>query len=106
MAARFPSLFVFVLRMNLALSSPLFSDEKLTGHWDGKLIRQGARLDASFDFISAGAESRGTFACLTRQVMYPSLGNTARKFPPLELVPTGSPVTVRGYHRVPVLSTT
>jgi dienelactone hydrolase len=71
--ARFASLFVFALAVNLALSSLLFgSDEKLAGHWDGTMIRQGARLDVSFDFISAGTQSKGTFTCLNQQVMdYP-----------------------------------
>lgn len=70
---RFASLFVFVLAMNLALSSLLFgSDEKLAGHWDGTMIRQGARLDVSFDFISVGTQSKGTFTSLTQRVMdYP-----------------------------------
>ena len=68
--ARFTSLFVFVLEVNLALSSLLFgSDEKLAGHWEGTLIRQGARLDVSFDFVSVGTQSNGTFTCLTQQVM-------------------------------------
>lgn len=71
--ARFASLFVFVLAVNLALSSLLFgSDEKLAGHWDGTMIRQGALLHVSFDFLSAGTQSKGTFTCLTQQVMdYP-----------------------------------
>ncbi len=72
-AARFASLFVFVLAVNLAPSSLLpGSDGKLAGHWDGTMIRQGARLAVSFDFISAGTQPEGTFTCLTQQVMdYP-----------------------------------
>jgi pimeloyl-ACP methyl ester carboxylesterase len=72
-ATRFVSLFVFLLTLNLAASSLLFgSEQRLTGHWEGTMIREGARLDVSFDFTSAGAQTKGTFTSLTQRVMdYP-----------------------------------
>jgi hypothetical protein len=72
-APLFVSLFVFLLAVNLAPLSLLFgSEQKLAGHWEGTTIREGARLDVSFDFTLVGAQTKGTFTSLTQRVMdYP-----------------------------------
>ena len=65
--------FVFVIAMSLGVPSELFgSQAELIGHWDGTMVREGVRLEVSFDFTTSGSQPKGTFTCLTQQVMdYP-----------------------------------
>jgi dienelactone hydrolase len=64
---------VFVIAVSLGVSSQLFgSQAELIGHWDGTMVREGVRLEVSFDFTTSGSQPKGTFTCLTQQVMdYP-----------------------------------
>jgi dienelactone hydrolase len=64
---------VFVLAVSLGLSSLLFASQaELVGHWDGTMVREGARLEVSFDFNKSGTQPQGTFTSLTQQAMdYP-----------------------------------
>lgn len=64
---------VFVLSVSLGLSSLLFGSQAgLIGHWNGTMVREGARLEVSFDFIPSGTQPKGTFTSLTQQAMdYP-----------------------------------
>lgn len=68
-----PLRIVFVLAASLGLSSLLVGSQAgLIGHWDGTLIREGARLDVSFDFTTSGTQLVGTFTSPTQQAMdYP-----------------------------------
>lgn len=51
---------VFVLSVSLGLSSLLFGSQAgLIGHWNGTMVREGARLEVSFDFIPSGTQPRG-----------------------------------------------
>jgi dienelactone hydrolase len=70
---------VFVIAVSLGVSSQLFgSQAELIGHWDGTMVRDGARLEVSFDFTASGAELNGTFTSLTQHAMdYPLTTVTA-----------------------------
>jgi dienelactone hydrolase len=61
---------VFVLAVSLAPSSLLFASQaELIGHWGGTMVREGARLEVSFDFNTSGTQLAGTFTSLTQQAM-------------------------------------
>jgi dienelactone hydrolase len=62
---------VFVLAASLGFSCLLFgSQAKLIGHWGGTMVREGARLEVSFDFTTSGNQVvEGTFTSLTQQAM-------------------------------------
>ena len=48
------------------------SRASITGHWEGELVRQGARLPVSFDFSRGPTGVAGTFTSLTQRAMeYP-----------------------------------
>jgi len=50
----------------------LGSSAQLAGHWEGTMVRDGARLEVSFDFSGSGSQPKGTFTCVTQQAMdYP-----------------------------------
>jgi hypothetical protein len=65
------SAFIFVA--SLGVSSLLFGSQAgLTGHWNGTMVREGARLEVSFDFVTSGTQAKGTFTSSTQQAMdYP-----------------------------------
>ena len=70
---------VVVVAVGLGLSPLVFGFQAgLIGHWDGTMIREGARLEVSFDFRASGRQLRGTFTSLTQQAMdYPLASVTA-----------------------------
>jgi dienelactone hydrolase len=70
---------VFVLAASLGLSCLLVgSQAELIGHWDGTMVREGARLEVSFDFTTSGTQLVGTFTSLSQQAMdYPLAAVTA-----------------------------
>jgi uncharacterized protein len=70
---------VVVLAAALGLSPPVFGFQAgLIGHWDGIMVREGARLGVSFDFRVSGTQLQGTFTSLTQQAMdYPLASVTA-----------------------------
>ena len=70
---------LFVLAASLGLSCLLVgSQAELIGHWDGTMVREGARLEVSFDFTTSGTQLVGTFTSLTQQAMdYPLATVTA-----------------------------
>src|SRR5512143_3415795 len=41
----------------------------IVGHWEGELLRQGARLPVSFDFSAGPLKTTGTFTSLTQRAM-------------------------------------
>src|SRR5262249_39325628 len=45
------------------------SPTSITGHWEGELVRQGARLPVSFDFSTGATGVTGTFTSLTQRAM-------------------------------------
>ena len=70
---------VVVLAAAMELAPPVFGFQAgLIGHWDGTMIREGARLEVSFDFTASGTQLKGTFTSLTQQAMdYPLASVTA-----------------------------
>ena len=70
---------VFVLAASLGLSCLLVgSQSELIGHWDGTMVREGARPEVSFDFTKSGSQLVGTFTSPSQQAMdYPLAAVTA-----------------------------
>ena len=61
------------LILSSTLPSLAFGPEgKLTGHWEGTLVREGVPLEVSFDFNGSDQHPNGTFTSLTQKAMdYP-----------------------------------
>jgi hypothetical protein len=54
----------------LTLSILAFGSEaQFVGHWEGTMVREGVRLQVSFDFTNAGGQPKGTFTSLTQKAM-------------------------------------
>jgi uncharacterized protein len=64
---------ISVLVGSLCLVSVAFgSSAQLAGRWEGTMVREGASLQVSFEFSTAGSQTKGTFTSLSQRVMdYP-----------------------------------
>jgi pimeloyl-ACP methyl ester carboxylesterase len=69
---------ICVLVASLCLVPGVFgSSAQIAGHWEGTMFRDGASLQVSFDFSTAGPQPKGTFTSMTQQAMdYPLDGVT------------------------------
>ena len=64
---------VAALILSSTLPSVAFGPKgEFTGHWEGTLVREGVRLEVSFDFKWSDQPPNGTFTSLTQKAMdYP-----------------------------------
>jgi pimeloyl-ACP methyl ester carboxylesterase len=70
------------------------AQELIEGHWEGEMVREGAKLPVSFDFIKQGAELKASFDSPTQRATGIPLRNVSFVSPKIHFELVGDATTI------------
>ena len=87
------SILALALLLNLVGSSPA-AQNSIEGHWEGVMVREGAELPVSFDFMSEGVEFTASFNSPTQRATGIPLRKVSYSAPRLHFELVGDATTI------------
>ena len=84
----------FKLFLGLLYASSSYAQQPIEGHWEGMMIREGAKLPVSFDFTKEEAGLKASFNSLTQRAVGIPIRNVSFLTPKIHLELVGDTTTI------------